>query len=111
MLSQLLRQVQKIQGLVNELHSTLAEKRVEVVAGGGMVRVVVNGNQEVIELRIDPRWAQVGDLELLEELIVAAVNQAMARAQELATEEMKRVAGGLSLPHSMGGTEEGGQRS
>lgn len=106
-LTQLLKQAQKVQGIVSQLQANLAHRRVEATSGGGMVTAAVNGNQELVSLRIDPQLLQQGDQELMEELIVAAVNDALSRAQEVATEEMKRLAGGMALPGLFGEAEEG----
>lgn len=97
-LGNLLKQAQKIQSQVSRIQAELGERRIEVSAGGGMVTAVVNGRQELIALRIDPQVVDPNDVEMLEDLIVAAVSEAMARASELAAEEMKKLTGGLPLP-------------
>jgi DNA-binding YbaB/EbfC family protein len=97
-LGNLLKQAQKIQSQVSRIQAELGERRIEVSAGGGMVTAVVNGRQELIALRIDPQVVDPHDVEMLEDLIVAAVSEAMARASELAAEEMKKLTGGLPLP-------------
>jgi DNA-binding YbaB/EbfC family protein len=97
-LQNILKQAQKIQSQVSKMQAELGERRVEASAGGGMVTAVVNGRQELISLRIDPQVVDPGDVEMLEDLVVAAVSEALARAGELASEEMKRLTGGLPLP-------------
>jgi len=97
-----LKQAQKIQEKLQEIQEELASKRVEGTAGGGMVTAVANGKHEVVEIRIDRQVVDPNDLEMLEDLIVAAVNQAIAKSHELANAEMGKVAGGL-LPNLPGG--------
>jgi DNA-binding YbaB/EbfC family protein len=76
----------------------MAGKKVEAASGGGMVNVVMNGKQEVLSIRIDPEVVSREDVEMLQDLIVAAVNEAIRKSQELMTEEMKKATGGLSIP-------------
>lgn len=97
-LGNLFKQAQKIQSQVSQIQAELGDRRVEVSSGGGMVTAVVNGRQELIEVRIDPQVVDPEDVEMLEDLVVAAVTEAMKRASELAAEEMKKLTGGLSIP-------------
>jgi DNA-binding YbaB/EbfC family protein len=94
----LLKQAQKIQSQVTQMQAELGERRIEASAGGGMVTAIVNGRQELIAVRIDPQVVDPNDVEMLEDLIVAAVSEALARASEMAAEEMKKLTGGLALP-------------
>lgn len=94
----LLKQAQKIQSQVSQIQAELGERRIEVSSGGGMVTAVVNGRQELISVRIDRQVVDPDDVEMLEDLIVAAVSEAMGRANELASEEMKKLTGGMPLP-------------
>jgi nucleoid-associated protein EbfC len=93
----LLKQAQKIQSQVTQMQAELGQRRIEASAGG-MVTAVVNGRQELIAVRIDPQVVDPTDVEMLEDLIVAAVSEALSRASEIAAEEMKKVTGGLALP-------------
>lgn len=97
-LGNLLKQAQKIQSQVSQIQAELGERRIEVSAGGGMVTAIVNGRQELVSLRIDPQVVDPKDVEMLEDLVVAAVSEALSRASELAAEEMRKLTGGLSLP-------------
>ena len=97
-LGNLLKQAQKFQSQVSQIQAELGEQRVEVSAGGGMVTAVVNGRQELLAVRIDPQVVDPGDLEMLEDLVVAAVSEAMKRASEMAAERMRKLTGGLELP-------------
>ena len=94
----LLKQAQKIQSQVTQMQAELGERRIEASAGGGMVTAIVNGRQELIAVRIDPQVVDSKDVEMLEDLIVAAVSEALARASEMAAEEMKTPPGGLARP-------------
>ncbi len=97
----LLKQAQKIQSQVSEIQAQLGERRIEATAGGGMVTAVANGRQELVEVRIDPQVVDPDDVEMLEDLVVAAVSEALARAGEVAQAEMKKLTGGLPLPGLM----------
>ena len=94
----LLKQAQKMQAKVSQMQAELADRRVEASAGGGMVTAIANGRQELVALKIEPEVVNPEDTEMLEDLILAAVNEAMARAGELAAEEMRKITGGLTLP-------------
>lgn len=98
----MMKQVQKMQARMMEIQEQLAEERVEGTAGGGMVKAVANGKQEIVEITIDKEVVDPEDIEMLQDLIVAAVNQAQKAAAELAAERMAEVTGGLNIP-GMGG--------
>ncbi len=91
----IMKQAQKMQEKMQKIQDELADLQVEATSGGGMVTVVANGKQEVMEVRIDKQVVDPEDVEMLEDLVVAAVNQAMEKAQELANEEMGKAAGGM----------------
>lgn len=97
-LAQLMKQAQNLQGRVDEIQEKLAELRVEGSSGGGMVTVEADGQQRLIGCRIDPAVFSGGDAELLEELLVSAVNQAMDKAKAAAAQEMTGALGGIQLP-------------
>jgi hypothetical protein len=97
-LAQLLQQAQKIQGRFRQMQLELENKKVEATSGGGMVRAVVNGKQELIELKIDPEIMVSKDVEMLEELVAAAVNKALQESRDIVGEEMSKITGGLNLP-------------
>lgn len=94
----LMKQAQRIQSQVSKMQEELADRTVEASAGGGMVVAVANGRQELVSIAIDPQVVDADDVEMLEDLVVAAVSEALARAGEMAAEEMKKVTGGMSLP-------------
>lgn len=97
----LMRQAQKLQSQIKKIQDELADKTVEASAGGGMVTVVANGKQDIVSIKIDPEVVSPDDVEMLEDLIVAAVNESRRRAQELMMGEMAKVTGGLGLPPGM----------
>ncbi len=97
-LGNIMKEMQKMQAKMEEIQKELENKRVEGTAGGGMVKVVANGKQEILEIKIDPEVVNPDDVEMLEDLIVAAVNQAKEKAQELQMEDMSKLTGGLKIP-------------
>jgi|Deesub1362A_J573_1020465.scaffolds.fasta_scaffold41474_2 hypothetical protein len=97
-LGALFGQFQKIQEALQKAQEELADIEVEGSAGGGMVTVKANAKLEILHVKIDPEVVDPEDLDLLEDLVVAAVNQALEKAQQAASEHMQNVAGGL-LPN------------
>jgi len=91
----IMKQAQKMQEKMQKIQDELADLQVEASSGGGMVTVVANGKQEILEVRIDKQVVDPEDVEMLEDLVVAAVNRAMEKAQELANDEMGKAAGGM----------------
>ncbi|WP_025322029.1 YbaB/EbfC family nucleoid-associated protein [Deferrisoma camini] len=96
-LGNLMRQAQEMQRRMAKVQEEVAQRTVEAAAGGGMVRCVVNGKQEVVSLTIEPEVVDPDDVEMLQDLVLAAVNEAIKRSQEMVAEEMGKVAGGLGL--------------
>jgi len=94
----LMKQMQKVQEKIEEIQKELEGKRVEGTSGGGMVTVVANGKQEILEIKIDPEVVNPDDIEMLEDLVVSAVNQAREKAQQLQMENMAKLTGGLRIP-------------
>jgi hypothetical protein len=92
-----LQQVKVLQEKMAKMQEELAFKKVEASSGGGMVTVEVSGRQEVLSIRIDRQVVDPEDVEMLQDLIVAAVNDGLRRAQEMAA-EMGKLAGGLNIP-------------
>ncbi|GIX08186.1 MAG: nucleoid-associated protein [Candidatus Poribacteria bacterium] len=97
-LGDLMKQAQKMQKRMLEVQEELKNRTVEVTVGGGMVTVVANGHQEIVSITISPEVVDPEDVEMLEDLILAAVNEARRKAQELMTQEMEKVTGGLRIP-------------
>jgi DNA-binding YbaB/EbfC family protein len=98
----LLKQAQKLQSKISKLQEELGDRTIEASSGGGMVTVVVNGRQEIISIRIDPEVIDPDDPEMLQDLIMAAVNDGLATAKKMVTEEMGKLTGGLNLPNIPG---------
>lgn len=96
-ISELLKQAQKLQTQMAKVQEELATKTVEGSAGGGMVVVVANGKQEIISIKIDPEVVDPNDIEMLQDLVIAAVNDALKKSQEMVTQEMSKLTGGLNL--------------
>ncbi len=97
-INQLMQQAKKMQAKMAKLQEELAGKTVEAAAGGGMVKVVVNGRQELVSISIEPEVVDPDDVEMLEDLVLAAVNEGLKRAQEMVSEEMGKLTGGLKVP-------------
>jgi DNA-binding YbaB/EbfC family protein len=97
-LGDLMKQAQRMKAEMDRIQAEVAAKSVEGSAGGGMVTVVANGKCEILSVRIDPEVARGEDLEMLQDLVMAAANDALRKARELLAQEVSRVAGGLGLP-------------
>ena len=94
----LVRQAQKMQQQIAEAQQNLKNRVVEGTAGGGMVHVLVNGQQEVVAVKIDPEVVDPNDVGMLEDLILAATRDGMKKARELAEREIAKITGGAKLP-------------
>ena len=94
----MMKQAQKLQAKMTQLQQDLEADRVTGSAGGGMVTVTANGKQEIVQIKIDPQVVVADDVEMLEDLILAAVNQARENAAALAQEKMQQLTGGLNIP-------------
>lgn len=94
----MMKQIQKMQAKMEEVQKELEGKRVEGTSGGGMVKVIANGKQEILEIKIDPEVVNKEDVEMLEDLVLAAVNQAREKSVEVQNEEMAKLTGGLKIP-------------
>jgi len=90
-----------MQDRMMKLQEEMGDKTVEAQSGGGMVSCVVNGRQEVLSLKISPEVLEEKDNELLEDLIVAAVNEGLNRSREMVQEEMSKITGGMQMPFGM----------
>src|SRR3990172_13100042 len=97
----IMKQAQKVQERIAEVQRDLINKKVEASSGGGMVTVTANGRQEILSVKIDPSVVNMQDVEMLEDLVLAAVNEALRKSQEIITEEMSKVTGGIKIPGLM----------
>jgi len=100
-LSQLFQLGQQVQGRLTQMQTELAEQSVTGSAGGGMVKVTVDGRGQVRSVVIDPTAVTDGDVEMLEDLVLAAVSDAQRKAEELYRTELRKVTGGLPLPFQL----------
>ena len=100
-MNNLMKQAQKMQKRMLEIQEDLANRTVETTVGGGMVTAVANGQQEIVSITIAPDVVDPNDVEMLEDLIVAAVNEARNKAQELMGDEMSKLTGGIKIPGMM----------
>jgi DNA-binding YbaB/EbfC family protein len=97
-LGNIMKQAQELQERLGQIQEQAGVRTVEATAGGGMVTVVVSGRLEIVALRIDPEVLKSGDIEMVQDLVIAAVNQGIHTAQEMMADEMKKVTGGLKIP-------------
>ncbi|MBI1865490.1 MAG: YbaB/EbfC family nucleoid-associated protein [Nitrospirae bacterium] len=102
MLGDIMKQAQAVQERLKQVQEEAGGKTVEATAGGGMVTVVMNGRQEVQSVKIDRSVVNPDDVEMLEDLVSAAFNEALRRAQAMMSEEMAKVTGGLNIPGLLG---------
>jgi len=94
----LMKQAQDMQKKMEAIKEELAQKEIKVSSGGGMVELVINGQQEVKEIHIEPDIIDAEDKEMLEDLILAAVNEGVRQSKEMVNEEMSKLTGGINLP-------------
>ena len=94
----MMKQVQQMQAKMEAMQAEIAEKEVEGTAGGGMVKVLINGKNEILSVTIDSEVVDKDDIEMLQDLVTAAVNQAYQKIQELQSEMMSSITGGMNIP-------------
>ena len=94
----LFKQAQQMQQKMAKLQEELAQRTVEASVGGGMVSVTVNGRNEVLRLKIEPQVVDPDDIEMLEDLVLAGVNEALRKSQEMISDEMSKLTGGMKIP-------------
>ena len=97
-LTGMMKQAQKLQAKMMEMQEEVGNRTVSAQAGGGMVEAVVNGRQELVSLRIDPEVVAPDDVEMLQDLITAALNEALNRSREMMAAEMAKLTGGMQIP-------------
>lgn len=93
-----LKQLQAMQREMEKTQDELNEKEITVTAGGGAIEVTANGRKEIVSLKIDPEVVDPEDVEMLQDLIIAAVNEAMRQVEEMVENEMGKITGGLNIP-------------
>lgn len=97
-IQELLKQAQRMQKRIKESQEELSNKTIEASSGGGMVKVSMNGNQEILSLKIDKEVVNPDDVEMLEDLIVAAIEEARQKVKEMIESEMSDLTGGIKIP-------------
>ena len=98
MIGDLMKQAQKMQAKMGKIQEESKKKTVEASAGGGMVVAVANGAMEILSLKIEKDVVNPDDIDMLQDLVVAAVNEALRRAQQMVSEDMGKVTGGMNIP-------------
>ena len=94
----LMKEAQKLQEKMLQMQEQIAEKKVDATAGGGMVTVEVNGKQEIVSIKIDPEVINKDDAQMLEDLVLAACNEALRKSRELVQQELGKLTGGMKIP-------------
>jgi DNA-binding YbaB/EbfC family protein len=97
-MNKMFKEIQKMQTRMAQVEQELRDKLVEATAGGGVVKVVVNGHQEVKSITIQPDVIDPEDVEMLQDLILAAVNEGLKKSKEMVNQEMGKLTGGLNIP-------------
>ena len=101
-MGQLMKQAQQFQSKMAKLQEDLGDETVEASAGGGMVTVVANGRQEILSVHIDPEVVDSDDVEMLQDLVMAAVNDALSKAKNMMNEQMGELTKGMNIPGMSG---------
>ncbi|MFZ5943174.1 MAG: YbaB/EbfC family nucleoid-associated protein [Bacillota bacterium] len=97
-MNKMMKQVQQMQTKMAKLQEELEQRTVEATAGGGVVRVVANGKNEIVEIEIKPEVLDPEDADMVQDLVLAACNEALRKAQDMVAGEMGKITGGLKLP-------------
>lgn len=97
-MNKMMKQVQKMQKDMMKLQDELMEKTVEATAGGGVVKAVANGKKELVSIEFDPEVVDPDDVEMLADLVMAAVNEALQKAEDMVSKEMSKITGGMNIP-------------
>ncbi len=97
-MNQMMKQAQQMQAKLSALQNELADREVESSSGGGMIKVKVNGKQEILEISINKECVDPDDIEMLEELVKTAVNQGVKDSQEMVSSAMSKLTGGVNIP-------------
>lgn len=100
-MGKMLKQAQQMQAKMLKMQEEAAQETVEAASGGGMVKVVANGRQQIVSIQIEKEVVDPEDIEMLQDLILAAVNDALNKSQEMVSEKMSKITGGLNIPGLM----------
>jgi len=94
----MLKQAQQFQSKMKKIQEEISEKVIDVSSGGGMVSVKINGKQQILSMNIDPEVLKQNDVEMIQDLVLSAVNEAIRQSQELMQSELSKLTGGLNIP-------------
>ena len=94
----IMKEAQKLQQQMEKIQAEVAQKKVDATAGGGMVTVEANGKQEIVSIKIDPEVVSRDDVQMLEDLVLAACNEALRKSREMMQQELGKLTGGLRIP-------------
>jgi len=97
-MGKMMKQVQKMQADMAKLQEELVNQTVEATSGGGMVKVVASGKQEIMSIKINPEAVDPEDVEMLQDMVMAAVNEALRQSQDMVAKEMSKITGGMNIP-------------
>ena len=97
-MNQMMKQAQKMQKQMAEMQEGLADKTLEVSSGGGAVKVTINGEKQILDLQISPEVVDPDDVEMLQDLVITAVNEAIRQMDEATASQMSKITGGMNLP-------------
>jgi len=97
-MNNLMKQAQKMQKQMEKMQEDLDSKTIEVTAGGGAIKITITGKKEIKEIKIKPEVVDPDDIEMLEDLVLSAVNEAIRQAEEISSSEMNKITGGLNIP-------------
>ena len=100
-MGKMMKQAQKLQSQMMKMQEEMADKTVEASAGGGMVKVVADGKQQIVSIEIEKEVVDPDDVEMLQDLVVAAVNDALTKSQEMVASAMNKLTGGMNIPGLM----------
>jgi DNA-binding YbaB/EbfC family protein len=100
-MGKMMKQAQKLQSQMMKMQEEMAGKTIEASAGGGMVKVVADGKQQIVSIQIEKEVVDPDDVEMLQDLVLAAVNDALAKSQEMVSSAMSKLTGGMNIPGMM----------
>ena len=100
-LGNMMKQAQKLQSKMVKMQEELADKTIEATSGGGMIKVVANGKQQILSVQIEKEVVDPDDVDMLQDLILAAVNETLTKSQEMVSGEMSKLTGGMNIPGLM----------
>jgi len=100
-MGKMMKQAQQLQNKMEKLQEEMATKTIEASAGGGMVKAVANGRQQIVSISVEKEVVDPEDVDMLQDLIVAAVNDALSQSQQMVNEEMNKLTGGMNIPGLM----------